>query len=151
MAEEGTPAEPPEETSKEASEGSGLSSMIGKLSSAEKFLVAGAAILVADYLLFELILGEYSFFVITLLIAAYALLAVWVRHNRPSVAWPIPYDYLMRVLGLSAGFLGSIELFTDIRFTLLDEAVEVFGGLFTYAAAFLMFWGALQLKDSSDS
>jgi len=146
MEDEATPTESEEDPPEAATDSKDLSAMIGKLGTPELLLGIGAAALVADYLLFELILRDYFFFVGTLLVAGYVLFAIWVRHNRPSASWPVPYDWLLRVLGFSAGALGLLEFLTDIRFDTLNGASEVFGALLVYAGVIAMSWGAFQLK-----
>ncbi|GBD83640.1 hypothetical protein BMS3Abin02_00019 [bacterium BMS3Abin02] len=130
---------------------SSASSRIAKLGAGERWLALGAAIVLADYVLFDLILGEYFFFTGTLLVAGFVLFAVWVHQDRPSASWPLPYEWLLRVLGFTAGFLGVLELLADLRFNVLDLPFDVFGGLFVYIGAFLMFWGARELKGSGGS
>lgn len=149
MENEATTNQPKEIPRKPASDSSDMSSVVAKLGAAERLIAVGAAILIADYLLFEVILDEYSFFTGTLLVAGYTLVAVWVRQSRPSAAWPLPYEWLLRVLGITAGFLGLIELLTDLRLGILDRPGDVIGGLLVYLGAFLMFWGGRQMKGAS--
>jgi len=122
--------------------------MIAGLGSGERLLGLGAVLFFVNFLLFELILDEYTIFTGTLLVAGYALLALWVRHNRPSAKWPLPYVWLMWVFGLTAGFLGLIELLDDLRYGVLDNGADILGGLLGYGAALLMFLGGRQLKSS---
>jgi len=104
----------------------------------------GAVIIVADWLLFAIILDEYFFFWGTLLVAAYALFATWVRSNRPGASWPIPFGWTMKLLGYSAGFLGVLDLLDD-----LNGAATIIGALIFYVGAFLMFWGARQVDETT--
>jgi len=127
------------------------SSRIAKLGPGERLLALGAAILLADYVLFDVIFGEYFFFTGTILVAGFALFALWVRQDRPAASWPLPYEWLLRVLGFTAGFLGAIELLADLRFGVLDRPLDILGGLLVYIGAFLMFWGARQMKGSGGS
>ncbi len=122
-------------------------SMMAGLSSGERLLVLGAILLSGNYVLFELILNEYFMFTGTLLVAVYALSTVWTRQKRTSATRALPYGWLLRVLGYTAGFLGAIELLTDLRFGVLDRAGDVIGGLIGYTGAFLMFWGGRQIQD----
>ncbi|NIA25210.1 MAG: hypothetical protein GWP04_06535 [Gammaproteobacteria bacterium] len=128
-----------------------VSSRIAKLASGERFLALGAALLFVDYVLFDLIFGEYFFFTGTLLVAGFVLFALWVHQDRPAASWPLPYEWLLRVLGFTAGFLGVLELLADLRFGGLRHLGDVFGGLIVYLGAFLMFWGARQMKESGGS
>jgi hypothetical protein len=116
------------------------------LGSAETLIGLGAAILVVDWLLFGIILDGYYFFTGTLLVAGYALFALWVRTSRPSTSWPVSYPWLMKVLGYTAGALGLVELLGDLRYGVLDTFGYILGGVITYVGAFLMFWGARQVN-----
>ncbi len=105
----------------------------------------GALLLVADYLIFEVILDEYFFSTILLLTALFALFGHWMRRNHPEASWPIPYGWTMRLLGYTAGTLALVELLYDLRNGVLDNLGDILGGLIVYAGAFLMFRGARQL------
>lgn len=122
-------------------------SVTARLSSGERIVGLGALILLGTYLVFELALEEYGFFTGTLLLGAAAAFAIWVRSNRPSARWPVPYWWLLRVIGYAAGFLAVIELLTDLRLGVLDRFVDVLAALLGYAGAFLMFWGSRQVSD----
>jgi hypothetical protein len=117
---------------------------------AEMLIRIGAAIVLADYVIFGLLMNEYFFFWGTVLFAAYALFAAWVRSNRSTASWPVSYGWTMKLIGYSVGFLGAFELVEDLRFGLLDNTAEVLGGIVLYAGAFLMFWGARQLGSTTD-
>lgn len=120
----------------------------GGRSSAENLIGLGALFLVADYVLFELILDEYFFATVLLLAAFYALFALWLQSSHPSAKWPLPYEWTMRVLGYTAGLLGIFELLADLRLGILDNGADILGGLILYAGAVLMFLGARQLKSA---
>jgi hypothetical protein len=117
---------------------------------ADLLIRIGAAIIIADWLLFDIILDEYYFFTLTLLIALSALFAAWVRTSRPSSTWPLPYAWIMKLLGYTAGTLVLIEFIGDLRYGVLDNAGNILGGIVLYAGAFVMFWGARQLGSSTD-
>lgn len=119
--------------------------------SAASLMQLGAAIVVGDFLVFEILADSYFFFTGTLLIAALVLAAVWVRRNRPDAQWPVPYVWSLRLLGFSAGFLGVVELLEDIRNARLYGALDFLGGLLLYGGIFLMFWGARQLTGDGEA
>jgi hypothetical protein len=112
---------------------------------ADLLIRIGAAIIIADWLLFDIILDGYYFFTLTLLIALYALFAAWVRTSRRSSTWPVPYGWIMKLLGYSAGVLVLIEFIGDLRYGVLDNATDIFGGIILYVGGLAMFWGARQL------
>ena len=85
------------------------------LSMGERAAVAGAALLlvVVDWLLGAL-LKEGGLYITTELGAAEILLLVFIRHARPSIAWPLPYAVLLVgfavlvVVPTITGFLDTI-------------------------------------------
>lgn len=115
----------------------------------EMLIRVGAAIVLADYLIFGILMDEYFFFWGTLLFAASALFAVWTRSNNPTASWPVSYAWTMKLIGYSVAFLGALELVEDLRFGVLNNLADILGGLILYAGAFLMFWGARQLGSST--
>ena len=117
-------------------------------SSAENLIGLGALVLVANYFIFDLILGEYYMSTALLLAAFYALFAFWHHGSRPSAKWPLPYGWTMRLLGYSAGLLAAFELLDDLRYGVLDNGADILGGLILYAGGVLMFLGARQLKSA---
>lgn len=121
------------------------------VTAAENLMRLGAALVVASFLVFEILFDDYFFFTGTLLVAAMVLAAVWIRHNRADAVWPIPYTWTLRVLGYTAGFLGAVELLEDLRNSRLYGFADFLGGIVLYAGAFLLFWGARQLADRSTS
>lgn len=125
-----------------------MSQMMAKLGGAERLLLLGATIVLGDYLLFDLIIGEYSFSHITLVTAIWALGAAWVYHQRSSGSWPVPYPIVMKVVGYTAGIFGANELLVDLRFGILDRPADFLGGLVLYVGAGLMLWGARSLPKS---
>ena len=142
----GTDATEPE---KAASGGGDLASMIGDLGQAERLIVFGGVLLVLNYLFFELIVREYYMSSVLLLTGGFAIAAAWIRHNRSDASWPVPYEWLMRVFGFTAGFLGLLELLDDLRFDILDESSAIIGGLILYIAAVMMFMGARQMDHTN--
>ena len=139
MSDESTASRPNEDA-----QGTEVAAMLQGLGSGERLVALGAGLVVVDYLLFDLILEEYGFFTGTLLAAAAALFAMWVRHGRPGASWPVPYPWTLKVLGYAAGFLGLIELLTDLRLGVLDNAVDIVGGLVLYVGVTMMVLGPRQ-------
>ncbi len=129
--------------------GAGGSSPMTGMSTAEQLLALGAVLVVGNYLLFNLILSEYSFFTGSLLVAGYVLFALWLHRSRPGASWPLPYGWLLKVLGYTAGFLGLLELLADLRLGILDNAGDIIAGLVGYAGALLMLWGARQVRSDA--
>lgn len=122
-----------------------LSQMMAKLGAAERLVIFGAAVIVADYLLFNVIIAEYSFSHASLLMGVWALGAAWFYHQRSGGNWAVPYPVVLKVLGYTAGTFGALEVLVDLRYGVLDRAADLLGALVYYAGAGLMFWGARSL------
>ena len=132
-----------------ATNGTDLASMIGDLGQSERLIVFGGALLILNYLFFELILREYFTSTVLLLVGGLVVAAAWIRHNRADASWPLPYEWLMRVMGFTAGFLGLIEALDDLRFDVLDESSAIIAGLILYTAVVMMFMGAKKMGAES--
>lgn len=118
---------------------------MAKLGAGERLLLLGAVLVVGGYLLFDLIIRDYSFSFVELLMA---IGVVWIHHQRSNGSWPVPYLLVLKVLGYTAGIFGAIELVSDLRHGHLGEPAAVLGGLVLYAGAGLMLWGARSLPNS---
>lgn len=111
---------------------------IAGLGAAERLASLGAALIVANYLFFEVIVEEYFFSTSLLVVASLALLAVWVRSSKDAAEWPVPYGWSMKVLGFAAGVYGLVELITDLRRGVLEGFLTILGALVLYAGVVLM-------------
>ena len=120
------------------------------MSGGERMAGLGALIYMGAYLLFVVLIAEFLPWHSVLLVVSGALLvAIWARHNRPATTWPVPYEWLVRVLGTTAGVFGAVEFVTNVRYGYLSSAVEVLGVLAFVVGAVLMFLGARQMPRSS--
>jgi hypothetical protein len=147
MSDETVP-QPPADEPPAPSPTEGLGAVVSGLGEKERLVAVGAALIVVVWLIFELILAEYFFSGVTLLLAVVTLFAVWAHKQDPEASWPVPYSWALRVLGYSVGFMGLVELLFDLRNGILDNFVDILGGLTLYAGAFLMFYGARALKSA---
>ena len=136
---------------KDAAPGVGdvLGTTTAALNGGERIIALGAILIVADYVMFDVIIDEYFFFTGTLLATLFALVAIWRNHNRPGAEWPVSYAWVLRGLGMTVGVLGAVELLQDLRRGFLDRPADILGALILYTGAFLMFWGARQLRDAA--
>jgi hypothetical protein len=128
-----------------ASPPSELSQMMAKLGAAERLVLLGAAVIVAGYLLFNVIIAEYAFSHVGLLMGIWAIGAAWFYHQRSGGNWAVPYPVVLKVVGYTAGVFGVLELLVDLRYGVLDRAADLLGALMYYAGAGLMLWGARSL------
>jgi len=117
------------------------------LSMGERIAVAGAALLlvVVDWLLGAL-LKEGGLYITTELGAAEVLLLVFIRHARPSIAWPLPYAVLLVgftvlvVVPTITGFLSTI-----VNFGQVGSGMDVVADLLEWVGAAAVAFGAYQV------
>ena len=127
--------------------GSELSSTVAKLGAGEKLAVLGAAGILAVWLVFDLLIDEYStgdmMFVLSLVVVA----AAYKHHNGGSEGWSIDYRTLVIVGGALVGILGAYYLVEEVRAEIFDaDAATVVGALVFYAASITSGIGAWQMS-----
>jgi hypothetical protein len=114
------------------------------VSGSEGLFVLGAAIVIAGYVLFGLIMGEFSPENAKLVLASLGLIAWWTKSGN----WPVPYATVVRVIGLAMGIFLVIGLLEDLRFGFPDGAVDNIANLVFYGGYALMFLGSRGVKAS---
>lgn len=117
-----------------------------RFSQAETVIGLGAGIVVADFVIFQIIQRDYSFDRTILLAAIYALAVLWLGSQRPGATWAVPRKTQLRVTGYLV-FIGAlIELIIDLRLDLFDRSGGfITGAIVLYVGGALAAWGAKQL------
>ena len=134
------------EPTEEAGGGSDFADMIGKLGAGEKLAVLGAAAVLAVWLLFDLLIDEYSTGSLPFALALVVVGAAYVRHQG-SGNEPVPYKSLLFVGAGLLGVLGAVDVIEELRNNILDaDGTTVIGALLYYAGAITSGVGALQLR-----
>ncbi|MDH5372579.1 MAG: hypothetical protein OEX97_06515 [Acidimicrobiia bacterium] len=105
----------------------------------------GAALVLASWIIFEVIAAEY--FVATVSIVIAAVVLALPRLAPDAVGAIAPLGAFTKVGGYALAFAGVVELLGDIRFGYLDGFVAVLGGLVAYAGYVLAFFGARSIKN----
>lgn len=120
------------------------SAMAADFTSGEGLVALGGLVVVAGYIIFEVIVAEYftNWLILLLAIAA----AVLPRLNRETVEKVHPLAVMMKTLGYALGILGVLALINDLRFENYDDFASVLGALALYAGAALALVGARQIK-----
>lgn len=122
------------------------SSLGGVTSTSGTGLVSLAGIVVlAVYLVFELIFREYFVAYAALMLAAVAVILPRVR--RDSVEKFHAFSSLMKVVGYGLALIGVFELLDDIRFNGYDDTGSVVGALVAYAGYVMAIMGARSIAD----
>lgn len=124
--------------------GAGPAGMGSDFSSGEGMVALAGIILLANFVIFELIMAEYFISYPLLLLAVGA--AVLPRLRRESVEVFHPLGQIMKVVGYSIVILGVFEILDDIRFDGYDEAAAIIGALVAYAGYAVAFLGARSIK-----
>jgi hypothetical protein len=109
----------------------------------EGFLMIGSALIVAGWLLFGVIIGEYA------VSAVYVILATMVLLSTLAVAGLTVGAGTQRAIGLFMGIALFVTVLNDIRFSgFPDELVDWLAYLVFLAGAAIMFMGARGMKTS---
>lgn len=110
----------------------------------EGMVAIAGLILLAVWLVFEVIMGEYG--VPTLGVVMAAAAALLPRLNRESVEEVHRLDVLMKILGYGLAIVGLTEIIDDLRFGNFEDFISVVAGLAAYAAYAMAFLGARAIK-----
>ena len=101
-------------------------------------------LLLANFVVFELIMAEYFISYALLLLAVAA--AVLPRIRRETVESFHPLGQVMKVLGYAILILGVFEILDDVRFDGYDGGAAIIGALVAYAAYAVAFLGARSIN-----
>lgn len=112
--------------------------------SGEGLVAVAGVVLLANFVIFELIFGTYFITPALLLLAVAA--ALLPRLARESVERVHRLDVIMMVLGYGIAVLGVFEVLDDIRFDGYDNAGSVIGALVAYAGYAMAFLGARSIE-----
>lgn len=105
----------------------------------------GAYLVLAVFIVFELIAGEYFVTNVALVLAA-AVVAL--PRLAPRVVDAIaPGPGFVKASGFLLAFTGAIEFLDDIRFDAYDGFVSVLGAVIAYVGYVAAFVGARSLQD----
>jgi hypothetical protein len=142
------PAENPEVAPKEASGiGQELSATVAKLGVGEKLAVLGAAGVLGVWLVFDLLIDEYSTGHLPFALALVAAAAAYYHHNRGSDGWSVDYKTVIFVTCALTGIIGAWSVIEEVRNSILDaDGATVVGAILYYAASITSGVGAWQLS-----
>lgn len=113
-----------------------------RFSSSEGMVAFGGGLIVAGWVLFEIILNDYYTAWVTLLLAVLAIMLP--RASRVFVDKFAPMSALMKAVGYMIVILAAISLVEDIRFasSALDDFTEILGALVLYGGSAIAWLGA---------
>lgn len=116
----------------------------GDFTSGEGLVAFAGLILLAVWLIFDLIVDNYDMDNVIAVIAAAG--AVLPRMNRQNLEKIHPLPVLMKVVGWALVAFGLVEVILDIRFGVYDDFGVVIAALISYAAYAMAYMGARQIE-----
>lgn len=127
--------------------GSDISATVAKLGAGEKLAVLGAAGVLAVWLVFDLLIDEYSTGDMMFVVALVVAVAAYKHHNGGSEGWSIDYRTLVIVGGAVLGILGAYYLIEEVRAEIFDaDGATIIGALVFYVASITSGVGAWQMS-----
>lgn len=138
---------PSEQASAGGGIGQDISSTVAKLGAGEKLAVLGAAGVLAVWLVFDLLIDEYSLGHLPFALALVAGTAAYVHHNKGSDGWSVDYKTVIVVTCAIGGVIGAWSVVEELRADVLDaDGATVIGALLYYATSITSGVGAWQLS-----
>lgn len=144
MTDEFQAPEPAEESEAAEPVSEEPSSQTNDFTSGEGLVALAGIVILAVWLIFEVIAKEYS--VTTLAIVLALLAAVLPRMKREDVEKVQRLPILMKVIGYGLVVVGIVEIIDDISYGVYDSIFGVIGALVAYAAYAMAFMGARSIK-----
>ena len=115
----------------------------GDFTSGEGLVAFAGMVLVAVWLIFDIIINGYGMDNLVPVIATVAILLPRLRAGTVERIAPLPV--LMKLAGWALVFLGVVELIIDLRFNAFRDVAGVIGALAAYAGYAMAFMGARQI------
>jgi len=100
-------------------------------------------VLLAVWLIFDVIINNYGVDNTLAVLAAAALIFRRMDSDKPG---GIPRPAIMKMLGYAIALFGVIEVILDVRFAVYEEPASLVGALAGYASFALAFIGARSIK-----
>lgn len=116
----------------------------GDFTSGEGLVAFAGMILLAVWLIFDVLLDSYSLGTLTILLAA--TVVILPRLDPEVVDRAAHGPTVMKLGGYAIAIIGVITLIGDIENTILDEVGAILGGLISYGAFVMAFLGARQIE-----
>jgi hypothetical protein len=127
--------------------GNEISSTVAKLGAGEKLAVFGAVGILAVWLVFDLLIDEYSTGDMMFVLALVVSVAAYKHHNGGSEGWSVDYRTLVIVGGALLGVLGAYYLIEEVRADIFDaDGATVVGAIVFYVASITSGVGAWQMS-----
>lgn len=137
---------PEPEMPEPAAEASASSMSMGDFSTGQGMVALSGIILLAVWLIFEVITDDYGVATLTILLAAAA--AILPRVNRASVEVYHSLSSLMKAIGYALAILGVVDIVGDLETSAFSDigGLTLLAALLTYAAYVIAFLGARKIE-----
>lgn len=116
----------------------------GDFTSGEGLVAFAGMVLLAVWLIFDIIVAEYSMDNLVPVLAAVAI--VLPRLDRATVERVLPLPLLMKLTGWAIVLIGIVEVIIDVRFNAYQGFASVIGAIAAYAGYAMAFVGARQIS-----
>lgn len=141
-------AEPTEPTADQPADAEqpAANAALGDFSTGEGMVALGGMIVLAVWLIFEVITDDYSVSYLSIFLAAIAVLLP--RLNRDQVEAFHPLSSLMKVVGYGLALVGAAEIVSDIETGLFTDGsgLTIVAALAAYVGYVVAFMGARSTK-----
>jgi hypothetical protein len=107
-------------------------------------VVFAAMVLLAVWLIFDIIINEYGMDNLVPVLAIVAILLP--RLDRATVERVLPLPMLMKLTAWAIVLIGIVEVIIDVRFGAYEDFASVIGALAAYAGYAMAFVGARQIS-----
>lgn len=139
------PIEPNEQASDESMEVAETTSEgLADFSTGEGMVTFAGFIILAVWLVFEVITDDYGLSYPAVVLAATAVILP--RVNREKVETFHPLGSLMKVVGYGIALVGVFEIISDLETGVYSEFMTVLAALLAYAGFVVSFMGARSIK-----
>ena len=140
----GEPVPPPDPVPTVEERDTSVLAGAGDFTSGEGLVAFAGIVVVATWVIFDVLVADYGVNYIMLLLGVAA--AVLPRLDRGTVEKLHPLPLSMKVIGFGIALIGLFALIEDLRFVgSFDGVGVILGALATYAAAVMAFLGARQI------
>ena len=150
MTNEPQPTQPGGQADAQAGAQSGgmqeISRVVQSLGIGEKLAILGSAGVLATWLVFQVLMTEYSIGHLPFALAALIVFLGYRFNMQHATDWAVPYRTLLIVLAGLLGLIGAQELVLDLRYEIFDtDATTVIGAIAFWAASITAGVGALRM------
>jgi hypothetical protein len=151
----GTPPPPPESAASPGSQAmadakASIDKVTAGMSAGARLMGLGALIILGGYVVFELIMREYSTGSICVLFSVWILIVAMARQRGSAGAdTGLASNTWLRVIGYSLAIVGVYFLLSELRAGSLDEFADVIGAIVLYGGIVVVFLGTRALPKTA--